>query len=494
MTLNTFHNSGISAKNVTLGVPRLNEILSVSKSMRTPSLTVYLRDEICHDEQEANDLQMKIGYMTLGDVTVKTEIHYDPDPRTTIVDEDNEFVNEYFQMPDENINPDNMSPWVLRIILNDQVFHNKKLTMDEISTMITERFDRGVHVIYSDDNASQLVLRVRIIISPEDRHGEADSTALGSEDDEILRRMQVTLLDNLFLRGVRGIKKVYLSHKKKPRWSDSKGFEDEPKEWIIETDGSNLGDVILFPDVDHTRTISNDVNEMFAVLGVEGARSSLYFELNAVLSFDGSSVNYRHIACLADCMTYSGTILAVSRHGISKGESGPMLRASFEETVEVFMKAAAFSQYDFLDGVTENVMLGQLARVGSGMVDLLMDPTKLKDAFEYQTEGTYGSKRQYEQYESIDTPSYGTPSIGTPMGDIFGSTPGVGMFTPSINTPAYMTPWGNDGNTPSRSPASPFIGILSPHYTPDSANAYSSSSPSYHSTSNYGPKRYTASS
>lgn len=42
MTLNTFHYAGVSAKNVTLGVPRLKEIINVSKHPKTPSLTVFL--------------------------------------------------------------------------------------------------------------------------------------------------------------------------------------------------------------------------------------------------------------------------------------------------------------------------------------------------------------------------------------------------------------------------------------------------------------------
>ena len=42
MTLNTFHNAGNSAKNVTLGVPRLKEIINVAKNIKTPSMKIYL--------------------------------------------------------------------------------------------------------------------------------------------------------------------------------------------------------------------------------------------------------------------------------------------------------------------------------------------------------------------------------------------------------------------------------------------------------------------
>jgi DNA-directed RNA polymerase II subunit RPB1 len=197
---------------------------------------------------------------------------------------------------------------------------------------------------------------------------------------------------------------------------------------------------------------------MGLVLGIEGARASLFNELRAVLSFDGAYVNYRHIACLADCMTFGGNLMAVSRHGINKGESGPMLRASFEETVEVFMNAAAFSQYDILNGVTENVMLGQLGRLGTGLVDLLLDHHKL--AFAMDTLGLdQRLENENEIAENADNKLYGvsgmslsshtpyipeslspfnnwaTPST-TPM------TSGGPMFTPAMNTPGgYTSPY-----------------------------------------------------
>lgn len=53
MTLNTFHFAGVSAKNVTLGVPRLKEIINVSKKPKTPSLTVFLINKAAKDAEKA---------------------------------------------------------------------------------------------------------------------------------------------------------------------------------------------------------------------------------------------------------------------------------------------------------------------------------------------------------------------------------------------------------------------------------------------------------
>ena len=52
MTLNTFHYAGVSAKNVTLGVPRLKEIINVSKKPKTPSLTIFLLGQAARDAEK----------------------------------------------------------------------------------------------------------------------------------------------------------------------------------------------------------------------------------------------------------------------------------------------------------------------------------------------------------------------------------------------------------------------------------------------------------
>merc|ERR1711937_651700 len=180
---------------------------------------------------------------------------------------------------------------------------------------------------------------------------------------------------------------------------------------------------MTYDKIDHTTTASNDVMEMFQVLGIEGARSALFGELRGILSFDGAYVNYRHIACLADCMTFGGYLMAVSRHGINRSEAGPMLRASFEETVEVFMNSAVYSQYDMLSGVTENVMLGQLAQVGSGLVDLLIDPSKLDAAIPYNLDQLQGTGAEAAMGGAVNM--YGGDEA-TPFasGMFSGATPG----------------------------------------------------------------------
>ena len=96
MTLNTFHYAGVSSKNVTLGVPRLKEILNVAKNIKTPAMTVFLDPEVASDIEKAKIVQSAIEHTTLKNVTSSTEIYYDPDPRTTVIEDDYDTVEAYF--------------------------------------------------------------------------------------------------------------------------------------------------------------------------------------------------------------------------------------------------------------------------------------------------------------------------------------------------------------------------------------------------------------
>lgn len=221
-------------------------------------------------------------------------------------------------------------------------------------------------------------------------------------------------------------------------------------------DGTNLMAVLGVDFVDPQRTISNDIVEVFETLGIEGVRGALLSELRNVISFDGSYVNYRHLACLVDVMTMQGHLMAIDRHGINRVDSGPLLRASFEETVDMLMDAAMYAEEEVLKGVTENIMLGQLARVGTGCIDLLLDEEKVvREAIEVVVDdfavdgdsgglsaGGLGSATPYAA-----TPFSASPIHGEGANSPFG---GEGGFSPAVGTasfsPAYSPTSGSYGS------------------------------------------------
>lgn len=126
----------MSSKNVTLGVPRLREIIDVAASCRTPSLTVYLKPEYSRDADAAKKVLNKLEFTTLRSVTERTEIYYDPKPENTVVEEDRDFMAFYFEIPDDDFSMDSASPWMLRIVLDRKKKESKDLSNNDIAEHI----------------------------------------------------------------------------------------------------------------------------------------------------------------------------------------------------------------------------------------------------------------------------------------------------------------------------------------------------------------------
>lgn len=386
MTLNTFHYAGVSAKNVTLGVPRLKEIINISKKPKTPSLTVFLTGAAARDAEKAKDVLCRLEHTTLRKVTANTAIYYDPDPLNTVISEDQEFVNVYYEMPD--FDTTRISPWLLRIELDRKRMTDKKLTMEQIAEKISAGFGDDLNCIFNDDNAEKLVLRIRIM-NPEEKSAEEEEQVDKMEDDVFLRCIESSLLSDITLQGIESISKVYMhlptTDNKKRIIITETGDYKSIAEWLLETDGTSLMRVLAERDVDPTRTYSNDICEIFSTLGIEAVRKAVEKEMNHVISFDGSYVNYRHLALLCDVMTAKGHLMAITRHGINRQDVGALMRCSFEETVDVLIDAAMHAEVDYLKGVSENIIVGQLSKVGTGSFGLLLDQEKCKLGIEIPT-------------------------------------------------------------------------------------------------------------
>merc|ERR1719436_1985465 len=127
-----------------------------------------------------------------------------------------------------------------------------------------------------------------------------------------------------------------------------------------------MEEVMQIPEVDYQRVQSNDIVEIMNVFGVEATRKALLFHVRMVISFDGSYVNYRHLGTLCDVMTQRGHLMAITRHGVNRTNMGPLMKCSFEETVEILMDAAVFNEVDPMKAVSENVIFGQLVPIGTG--------------------------------------------------------------------------------------------------------------------------------
>jgi len=203
-------------------------------------------------------------------------------------------------------------------------------------------------------------------------------------------------LDKVILRGIPGINKIMIRGVKNEGRFDADGNFAAFEKWVLDTDGTNtiktLLKTLIQPCVDSTRTISNDINEVYSVLGIEATRNVLVKEINAVIEGSNDYVNIRHINLLADAMTSRGALMSVDRHGINRGDIGPLAKCSFEETDQQLYKAAVFGEADHVSGVSSNIMLGQVAPCGTGIVDLLFDEVEFQQYF--------SDKAWLEQYKN----------------------------------------------------------------------------------------------
>ena len=497
MTLNTFHFAGVSSKNVTLGVPRLKEILNLASNIKTPSMAVYL-DSSQAKQEDAKRLRSLVEHTNLSDITDMTEIYYDPDIHSTNIPEDMDMIEAYFLIPDENQpSVDEQSRWVLRITLDRQKLLDKEIKIEDVAARIMEEYPHDATVIFSDNNADEQVLRIRLI----QKHDKDEEE--GTEGDVTLRQFEGHLLDTLTLRGVPGVDRAFLTQGTRlVQLEDGSEVINKTDErciqWYLDTSGSALREVLTVPGVDASRTYSNNLWQIVEVFGIEAARAALVRELTNVLAFDGSYVNHRHIALLGDVMTYRGFISAVTRHGINRADTGALMRCSFEETVEILLDAAATGELDDCRGISENVMLGQTAPMGTGDFDVLLDPKMLETVI---SDNSAMGLMPGMPIKGGDIEGAATPyDTGSPMADsgyLSLSSPAAGNFSPiqgaGSDTPAGFgteyggggfgggaaSPWGRGGASPfgATSPTSPFSSGMG-GYSPSSPNAgYSPTSP-----------------
>lgn len=454
MTLNTFHFAGVGAKNVTLGVPRLREIINVAKNVKTPSLTCFLTTKT---RAEWKDVQAKLEYTTLEKVTSFSQIFYDPDPEKTLIPEDRVWVADYYELPDEEDNRNRVSPWCLRIALDNKVMTDKKLPMREVGERVLNDFVGDIDCIFTDDNAEELVLRLRILKSGEEGGTGADDDE-GEEDRDcrFLKNIEREILKEMPLKGVHGIKKVFMRVDKGNEFDLEKGIfkkgKDAQEEWVLDTEGCNLEEVMQVQEVDARRISSNDVVEIITTLGWEWVRRALLREIRMVISFDGSYVNYRHLSVLCDTMSNRGHLMAVSRHGVNRADHGPLMKCSFEETVEMLMEAAMYGQVDYCRGTSENLILGQLPNIGTNEFLVQMDTQEhlkygwksLLDLAKPQDGESRAKKAKWNKinFNNPSNPNKTTSSAFDESADLW--TPfGMGLdpFSPDVGQSFFAMNW-----------------------------------------------------
>ncbi|MFA5102692.1 MAG: DNA-directed RNA polymerase subunit A'' [Candidatus Thermoplasmatota archaeon] len=308
MTMRTFHYAGVAEINVTLGLPRLIEIVDARSTPSTPMMNIYLRDEYRINPDLAKEIANKIEITRLTDVA----------------DIEMDLVNIFI-----TIKP------------NKKTMEKKGITIDDLLERIQSL--RKLSAKIEKDN-------IKI--------------TLDEPGYKILQNTNETL-KNLKIKGIDGIKRVII--------------RKEPNEgYVIYSEGSNLKEVLEIEGVDPYRTTTNDIHAIARELGIEAARNMIIQEAYATLSEQGLNVDMRHIMLVADVMTADGTVRAIGRHGVSGEKSSVLSRAAFEITVNHLLLASQRGESDELNGVAENIIVGQPVNLGTGAIELVMNPKKPK--------------------------------------------------------------------------------------------------------------------
>jgi DNA-directed RNA polymerase subunit A" len=300
MTMRTFHYAGVAELNVTLGLPRLIEILDVRKNLSTPMMTIYLEKEIAKDREKAREVANKIEATYLRDLA---DIEVDLREMKILI------------KPDE------------------EALRRKGLSLDELK----DKIEKSIKDDFEQEGEF-LVVKIR--------------------EQSYKHLMDVfEKLRDMVVMGIKEIKRVII--------------RKEGEEYVLYTEGSSLKKVMKVKGVDFSRTLTNDIYEIYEVLGIEAARSAIIREALSTLEEQGLEVDVRHIMLLADVMTADGELRQIGRHGVAGEKQSILARAAFEMTVNNLLEAAMRGEVDYLRGITENIIIGQPIRLGTGDVELI---------------------------------------------------------------------------------------------------------------------------
>ncbi|KAK9464793.1 hypothetical protein V1512DRAFT_278045 [Lipomyces arxii] len=325
MTLKTFHFAGVASMNITLGVPRIKEIINASKTISTPIIKANLVNR--QDERAARMVKGRIEKTHLEDIIFYVEDVYQEN-------------NAYLSM---------------RLDMKTIESLQLELTADDVARAIhmapkLKISDRDIEVIRPD----RIRVNVHEIADKERRKGKTMA------ESDVFYRLQhlQRVLPKIVVHGIPTISRAVINindAREKELWVEGYGLRS-----VMNTDGV-LG----------TKTRSNHVLEMRQTLGIEAARISIIDEIALTMAQYGMSIDPRHIQLLGDVMTYKGEVLGITRFGLAKMRDSVLQLASFEKTTDHLFDASFHMKTDLIEGVSECIILGQPMRVGTGAFQLV---------------------------------------------------------------------------------------------------------------------------
>tara|TARA_R100001163_G_C5067440_1_gene206553 strand:+ start:436 stop:3513 length:3078 start_codon:yes stop_codon:yes gene_type:complete len=398
LTLDSFHKAGTGKRSKKLDeVPRLREIFSTTSNPKTPFVNIYIGQELLgmkdmnpknlpeidhvEAQRRCETILDKIQYTALNSLVDSYHIYFDPIESKTIIEEDRIWLEIAHDIM--GIDPDDVdTPWLLRFEFNDEKLQNLRITdiamkMEELSTD-----DIRLMVLHTPQNSPNVVMRIRVSTRGEDPKKDLKDLTKKILLTRVKGLQNITGGDVLFEDRDIEIDGKFISSDSDEYIEEYKFVETEEEnkeldprfqQYMIQTEGTNLFDVLALDGIETYKTVSNDLHETLQVLGIEAVRELIIKEIVWVYAEGGMSMNNRHFGLLADIMTTQGYLVSIDRYGVNKTDTGVLSRATFETTTNQIANAAIFGEEDPMRGVSANIMFGQYFKGGTNSADVLLD-------------------------------------------------------------------------------------------------------------------------
>ena len=344
--IQTFHFAGVSSMNVTLGVPRLQEIINASKVISTPIITARLvKDD---NKVAARMVKAAIEKTTLGEIA--------------------EFIKEVYAP----------GKCCISVKLDTRAIEQFKLEIDAFTVRTSIlRGPAGMTIPAILRALKDFQVKVkqgsksRLRIYVPDKSEKASSS---SQTAYFAMQSLKVALPQVIVQGIPSVNRAVINEEDK----------DGRPSYHLLVEGYGLAEVMGAPGVDGKNTTTNHIIEVEQTLGVEAARTQISNEIHYIMSAYGIGIDVRHLLLLSDIMTFKGEVLGITRYGVSKMRESVLMLASFEKTTDHLFDASVHARSDAIVGVSECIIMGKPIPIGTGLFKLIQKsnhPVKKKTRF-----------------------------------------------------------------------------------------------------------------
>ena len=366
------HKAGQNEKSVTAGVPRFQELLNATKNPKVVNCKIFFNEGNKTLKELRENINHNLVCLTLKDLSQSIEIKMNKEDETWY-EPFKILYNNKFEIHQH----------CLSIKLNKKLLFKYRIEIKEIVDVIEETYE-DLNCVFSSQDISQIDVFV-------------DTTKINFTEKQLLFITEENA-DEIYIeecvQPIEGIENIYFTK------------DDDNDEWYVETDGTNFKKLLGHPIVDMTRLHSNNVWNIYETLGVEAAREFLVSEFEFIME----GINMCHIKLLVEKMTFTGTINSISRYTLRKDDSGVLSKSSFEESVDVMVKAGFSGETEKIKGISASIICGKRGNIGTGFMDLKIDIKQLKNAKplfkDEKNEGVVlqekGGNAKFKSYQNFD--------------------------------------------------------------------------------------------